>query len=125
MFENIDIKKVKEELRNHSKNYRENFAKIEKFIEAEIQEILNFKKNNKSIIPEISINEIDQDKTRVVEDIKKRGCVIIRDVFEDKFIENLNLQLEKYIDENNYYDCLLYTSPSPRDRTRSRMPSSA
>ena len=25
----------------------------------------------------------------------------------------------------DYYDCLLYTSPSPRDRTRSRMPSSA
>ena len=24
-----------------------------------------------------------------------------------------------------YYVCLLYTSPSPRDRTRSRMPSSA
>ena len=24
-----------------------------------------------------------------------------------------------------YYSCLLYTSPSPRDRTRSRMPSSA
>ena len=24
-----------------------------------------------------------------------------------------------------HYDCLLYTSPSPRDRTRSRMPSSA
>ena len=25
---------------------------------------------------------------------------------------------------DHYYDCLLYTSPSPRDRTRSRMPSS-
>ena len=25
----------------------------------------------------------------------------------------------------NYGSCLLYTSPSPRDRTRSRMPSSA
>ena len=24
-----------------------------------------------------------------------------------------------------YYDCLLYTSPSPRDMRRSRMPSSA
>ena len=24
-----------------------------------------------------------------------------------------------------WYSCLLYTSPSPRDRTRSRMPSSA
>ena len=27
-------------------------------------------------------------------------------------------------DEEGYF-CLLYTSPSPRDRTRSRMPSSA
>ena len=28
-------------------------------------------------------------------------------------------------DGEHYYRCLLYTSPSPRDRTRSRMPSSA
>ena len=27
--------------------------------------------------------------------------------------------------KTNYAPCLLYTSPSPRDRTRSRMPSSA
>ena len=27
--------------------------------------------------------------------------------------------------EKGIYTCLLYTSPSPRDRTRSRMPSSA
>ena len=27
--------------------------------------------------------------------------------------------------DEQYYNCLLYTSPSPRDRTRSRMPSSA
>ena len=27
--------------------------------------------------------------------------------------------------EDNYYDCLLYTSPSPRDSDSSRMPSSA
>ena len=33
-----------------------------------------------------------------------------------------------YYEGNHDYDsngCLLYTSPSPRDRTRSRMPSSA
>ena len=28
-------------------------------------------------------------------------------------------------DWSKFHDCLLYTSPSPRDRTRSRMPSSA
>ena len=27
--------------------------------------------------------------------------------------------------QSGYVSCLLYTSPSPRDRTRSRMPSSA
>ena len=27
--------------------------------------------------------------------------------------------------EAEYWDCLLYTSPSPRDRQKSRMPSSA
>ena len=30
-----------------------------------------------------------------------------------------------WIPIQKYIDCLLYTSPSPRDRTRSRMPSSA
>ena len=30
-----------------------------------------------------------------------------------------------YFHLNKLKDCLLYTSPSPRDRTRSRMPSSA
>ena len=29
------------------------------------------------------------------------------------------------IEDDLIYRCLLYTSPSPRDRTRSRMPSSA
>ena len=29
------------------------------------------------------------------------------------------------LSQEEFLDCLLYTSPSPRDRTRSRMPSSA
>eukprot|EP00657_Telonema_sp_P-1_P012110 TRINITY_DN849_c0_g2_i2.p1 TRINITY_DN849_c0_g2~~TRINITY_DN849_c0_g2_i2.p1 ORF type:complete len:194 (+),score=70.96 TRINITY_DN849_c0_g2_i2:92-673(+) len=34
-------------------------------------------------------------------------------------------QCPKITSVSSYYTCLLYTSPSPRDRTRSRMPSSA
>src|SRR5664280_180227 len=33
--------------------------------------------------------------------------------------------IQNVIDACSDYNCLLYTSPSPRDRTRSRMPSSA
>ena len=40
--------------------------------------------------------------------------------------EQLNDWVEKaYWSYLSEYTCLLYTSPSPRDRTRSRMPSSA
>ena len=38
-----------------------------------------------------------------------------------------NIKADAYADWNDELQqcCLLYTSPSPRDRTRSRMPSSA
>jgi len=45
--------------------------------------------------------------------------------FKNKIPEtNLGKALDMLIRTYNY-SCLLYTSPSPRDRTRSRMPSSA
>ena len=39
-------------------------------------------------------------------------------------VEDLQLDLDRRRPGQSKY-CLLYTSPSPRDRTRSRMPSSA
>ena len=44
---------------------------------------------------------------------------------ESKIIENLSKELKTSKTEVIILACLLYTSPSPRDRTRSRMPSSA
>ena len=46
----------------------------------------------------------------------------------EPLVEKINkLKKEKnaVILAHSYMTCLLYTSPSPRDRTRSRMPSSA
>ena len=40
----------------------------------------------------------------------------------ERIVKEVKNVLLKFEDVN---DCLLYTSPSPRDRTRSRMPSSA
>ena len=37
----------------------------------------------------------------------------------------VGLDAEGHPKPGNFLGCLLYTSPSPRDRTRSRMPSSA
>ncbi len=104
MFSEIDIEKLKSKLKDYSKDYKENFKEIEKYIKSEIDEISKLKASKKSIIPEISFNQINQRNTQIVESIKKRGCVIIRDVFENLTIERLNNDLEKYIEENNYYD---------------------
>ena len=46
------------------------------------------------------------------------------DNLSSAFDEEL-LRLIQTIDSQGISPCLLYTSPSPRDRTRSRMPSSA
>ena len=104
MFSEIDIAKLKSKLKDYSKDYKENFNKIEKYIKSEIEEISKLKASKKSIIPEISFNQITRRNTKFVESIKKRGCVIVRDVFENLTIERLNNDLEKYIEENNYYD---------------------
>ena len=44
-----------------------------------------------------------------------------------KIAAELREELKQEVAElkTKYNNCLLYTSPSPRDRTRSRMPSSA
>ena len=104
MFSEIDIAKLKSKLKDYSKDYKENFNKIEKYIKSEIEEISKLKASKKSIIPEISFNQINERNTKFVESIKKRGCVIVRDVFENLTIERLNNDLEKYIEENNYYE---------------------
>ena len=70
---------------------------------------------------------------------RKLGDKLIVGVNSDSWLErkkgknflSLNERFEivsalKYVDNCILFnDCLLYTSPSPRDRTRSRMPSSA
>ena len=55
------------------------------------------------------------------EPIKNQKEIDVYSIIKQQFFD-LYL-LEPSIE--NYIDCLLYTSPSPRDRTRSRMPSSA
>ena len=45
--------------------------------------------------------------------------------FGGRLGELLDEQVNKFNASQNKYTCLLYTSPSPRDRSVSRMPSSA
>src|SRR5664280_663833 len=56
-----------------------------------------------------------------------RGAELHEDIQSDKiaaiFRKGMNAEVDSYSGfyDNNHQFCLLYTSPSPRDRTRSRM----
>ena len=67
--------------------------------------------------------------TYLIASAKGREAIIIDPVIEnvESYIDILNeleLNLVKVID-THIHACLLYTSPSPRDKRQSRMPSSA
>ena len=67
---------------------------------------------------------------RVADEINKGGgkaLFIQTDVSDESSAKACADQTVEAFGEINYLvnNCLLYTSPSPRDRTRSRMPSSA
>ena len=58
-----------------------------------------------------------------VEDYKREHAAVwpgVLKMIKECNIQNYSIYLRKFPD-----GCLLYTSPSPRDRTRARMPSSA
>ena len=98
--EQIVYEKIK--LKKKSKDFLNNFKNIEKYIEKEVQIIENYKS---SIIPELEFNDISIKNQKIIkEKVFKRGCVIIRNVFDKKKMKDLNENLDKYILENNYFE---------------------
>ena len=90
-------------------------AKSDKVVEDDVQ-IIEVSRNSS---PEKISQLIEVEATQIVGDLMGLGIMKAIDTpLDDSDIEKL---FEKY----NLIPCLLYTSPSPRDRTRSRMPSSA
>ena len=70
--------------------------------------------------PKLSCNVSDFNSDLIL------AYITIRDKL-GKLVESLENHSKNYHNDSTeyYYDCLLYTSPSPRDYAASRMPSSA
>ena len=69
------------------------------------------------------INEAAKKLNKPISHITKKYTDIYHEDMDSLFV--LRPDHEPKVTENIDHICLLYTSPSPRDRTRSRMPSSA
>ena len=80
-----------------------------------------------SINRPVKIDWIDSETLNGnIETLRKYNGILVPGGFGTRGSEGI-IETANFARENNipYLGCLLYTSPSPRDRTRSRMPSSA
>ena len=99
-----------------------------------------FKRKNPIIAPSILGADFSELKKEVELCNNSKAEWLHLDIMDQQFVPNLsfgpglvksirnhsNLFFDVHLMVSNPFDiCLLYTSPSPRDRTRSRMPSSA
>ena len=66
------------------------------------------------------VSSVGQDLTIQVQTLKDVGCDVVREEKVSGTSLNGRTELQTLMEF-----CLLYTSPSPRDHPRSRMPSSA
>ena len=107
-----------------------NKEKSPPILKAEISKAIRNLKNNKSPGPDGIENETLKIFRKLIEqplmEIFNQSLESAQIPKQWKIVEMILLHKKgDRANINNYRSCLLYTSPSPGDRTRSRMPSSA
>ena len=74
----------------------------------------------------INLEQFRHDESRHRDyEIKANWALYVDNYLEGFHIPFVHSDLHDVLDYDSYKTCLLYTSPSPRDRQKSRMPSSA
>ena len=98
----------------------------------DIYELKNFIKNylkNKFPNSKVNIDFFDSEKSFYIKDITEINKIYSNPILSLLTLTNSeshNFTAESlFKNASNTWNCLLYTSPSPRDRQKSRMPSSA
>ena len=122
---------IKEDLSLSRESQKEDLFKEEKVEKVEIVEapkILDAPLDETVKVPEILDREEDKNPPKL--EVHKEIIRPREDLKEDPSQKQRVKEEKTYKEDFTYnkketYSCLLYTSPSPRDRTRSRMPSSA
>ena len=80
------------------------FASITRSVEAQIEEIVQERAQGIQPVPDLDFDQLDQVTEEQKHKIRQRGCLVIRNVFEDQRVADWNRQLEEYLTNNNYIE---------------------
>ena len=100
------ICRLKHTVKKNCPDFIERFRDIEAKVSEDIVTIESCIQHGKSVIPEIIFSDIVKNNVdyKTIESVRRRGTVLIRNVFPRKKSEKWYEQLNHYIDQNGYYD---------------------
>ena len=82
------------------------FATVRDTMLREVEDIRAAQSAGRQVVPEISYAAIREGGVddAVRQDIKRRGCVVVRGVFDRAQAEEWNDEIGQYVDRNNYFE---------------------
>lgn len=97
-----DIRLTKQTLRAQLPDLKQRFEWIEKDIDQQIAEI----SADDTPVPDIQFGDLTGHRisTAQRERIKRRGCVVIRNVFDPSQVNDWNAELMRYVHDNRYFE---------------------
>ena len=99
-----EIKKAKAEITEKGVDYKKAFQVMDAKIEKELQEIESLVAKGLSPIPEINFKDLSSANDDFANLVRKRGCVIVRNVFSEDRVDQWNENLMGYVRDNDYFD---------------------
>ena len=97
----IESKKL---LKKQITDLPQRFAQLTQLIESEIQQIEQERAQGIEPIPELEFADLKNTSVEQIQKIKRRGCLVIRNVFDRKKVEAWNDDIVEYLASNHYLE---------------------
>ena len=98
------IRAAKRTLRQQIPDYKERFEALTAAVKSDIADIQAIRAKGECPVPEIAFDALDQVTEAQRENIKRRGCVVIKGVFPRAQIEAWNSDIAHYLDDVKYLE---------------------
>jgi hypothetical protein len=100
------IIEAKRKLRGQIHDMRKRFAAMQARVEAQIEQIVRERAQGKSPVPQIEFGELDRITEAQKAHIRQRGCLVVRNVFDDARVDDWTAELSEYLETNDYLEKL-------------------
>lgn len=97
---------TKRKLRAQIHDMPKRFAAATSRVEAQLEDIVRERAHGRSPVPQVEFPRLDSVTDAQKDHIRRRGCVVIRDVFDDARVDAWTASLSEYLEANDYLEKL-------------------